>query len=334
MSVINEYISFKRKNMIKYLKTIMNRVEFSSFESFVIDMFCNIYFQSYYYGIYETIDIGDNLKTDDAVKKELYGKKLELLKSIDDSEVLEEYNAYIRKINDINEIYKKMLVILDIDQEDLYLKPLAKMIKSDIKKEEKFLDLISCNDFKIRYHKFKNYNDFKFIDMTYNIKKLERSYKKSVIDQVYNSSSLDIARIMTMLKILETELLIKMINHDNCGKYFITITEMFLQNKENLTALLNLLDNVYVKDHVVILIPNKVYKRHSAYFKRMIGKYQFGLLIDFSHIMDVSVKLDSLNENKLFDFIIVEKAKSDDYTIICNYESDNKKIMMYEFDDE
>ena len=348
MDMLYKYINFKKQNIVQYLSIIMNKESFDSFELFVIESFNNIFVQSYYYGIYETIEKSDEYTINQILERELYGKRLELLKDVDDSEILEEYDVYMKKIRAINKIYSKIKIVFKIEISDLSnnledtikniisinnIDFLIKKIKSNLKKEEKFLNSIKPSDFSLKYLPFRNHSHNKYINMTYSIKKLNRNYKSNTVDRVYYSSSLEISRIMTMMRLLNVELLIKVINRDKLDNYFIQISELFLQNKNSFTELLKYLDNIYLNKHVVILIPDKVYKRHKAYFKRFESKYRFALLIDLSYIKDVSTKLDTLEENKLFDFIVVDKVKNDDYQAVINYDSLTKEIMMMEFDD-
>lgn len=347
MDMLDIYIKFKKQNIINYLSIIMKKDLFNSFENFVIDTYSNIFIQSYYYGIYETIEKNEKYNVKQILERELYGKRLELLKSIDDSEVLEEYSTYLMKIRTIDKIYSKIKKVFILEMTDLSdeteekvksiitidnVELLIKEIKSNLKKEEKFLSKITSSDFKLEYLPFRNHEHNKYINMTYSIKKLNRNYKKNTIDRVYYSTRLEIPRILTMVKLLNVDLLVKTINRCKLDNYFIQISEVFLQNKNFFTELLSYLDNIYLNKHVVILIPDKVYKRHKAYFKRYISKYNFALLIDLSHIQDVSAKLDFLDEDKLFQFIVVDKIKNEDYPIVINYSSINKEIMMMEFD--
>ena len=333
-NLIDAYIEFKKKKLLECCNILYKSNDFLS-------AYIETYILTYYYHILGTLDYEDVKEYDyKVVKKELEGTFLELSLDNNSKEVKESYQAVLTSIivdrvefltnnlndikNGLKELENKKLIptITKIDE-------LARMIKKYNIIENKFLNKLNSDNFNLKYNKYKNKDKLYNVEVEYEIKQLGR-YKDKSTEKIFTSVDIVEEKTISLLNLLNIDVLNKMINQENIDYYFIHLSYKLMDlKKENIFSLAS---NNYFKQHVIFVINYNDYITHKQFVNKY-NSFNFALSVDMSHINNVEQKLDSL-DTLPFKYIILDKIKNKDYGYINNYDFRNKELIINEYGGE
>ena len=107
---------------------------------------------------------------------------------------------------------------------------------------------------------------------------------------------------------------------------------IYLSNEyteEEIKELIYSFDNHRIKNNITFLIDYDEYKINQEKFND-VDNYNFAILVNLSNVQDVEEKLDEVSKFNLFRYVIIDKAKKEDYSLIDNYVMKGKEIFMNE----
>ena len=350
-NLINSYIDFKTKKIMGCCNLLQKNAD-DYFKRYV-----NTYISAYYYHILGTLD-ENNVSDYDykVISKELEGTGLELLSELDkrDSEyskkekiIKKSYEVVLTSIvldrvnflqvNNLDEIEAGLKTLINkkmiIDMGKETIEDLARIIKKHVLAENKFLKSLDNGIISLKYSKYRNFDNFYYVNINHDIKQLSHNYKKNVIDKVFDSEEVSQIKSKTTLNLLNIDILKKLINQETLDSYFIRLSGLFFENKHELLELLALADNICEKKHVVFIIDYEDYNSHRQLLNNLEINFLFAVLVDMSHINDVEKKLIALEDLDLFKYVILKKIKDKDYEYVVNYKFLNeKKLIINDFE--
>jgi len=180
MNLVKAYMEYKRNlilDLIYYLSPDLKDTNSIN----IIDKFIDTYFQAYYFHSLQTLDKSEKTKYNySTIKQELYGMKIEI-------EYDKEYES-----NLITKIYKLILISIKIihsmytlddlkeciskNKIDVEAEKILKLIEDYNKKEAKFINALTIDDFKLNIILYSNKKDLYKCELVTDINQLTKHY--------------------------------------------------------------------------------------------------------------------------------------------------------------
>lgn len=345
MNILTSYINFKKKNIYKYSRILIPNT--NPYIDKILNSYIDTYINTFYYHKLETIDVFN--PSFSTIVKELEGKKLELIYE------LEENENKIKNKNIITILYSVVISMIKLDiventmSKDLLREKIKEIIKNykytdemvdnltnaileNRSKETKFLKNLMNDEFKLKYSLYRNQRNKYFIELDTNIKQL-KNYSNLIINKNLNINYINVFK--TTINLINIDILYKIMNSEELDYYFVNLPANLLDQKEKLLKILEDIDNENVREHIVLIVDYNYYLNHKKILNLIDIKYSFAALVDMSHIKDIDTKLETVENVKIFDYVIVDKVKTKDYESINRYTSSlGKEIFVNEFNKE
>ena len=347
--LILKYMNYKSKRLKEYIYIIDNGYLDKYIANDYLDQYINTYINTYYYHILETLDYNSSISYEiKDIYKELEGKYYEIIYEIENSEIIESKDIYLLKKKQakycfqltyfisyidsdrlfLEEDYEKFISILDqICNKNKYINELLDAYKYqelfeslslERKKINQFIDLQNNLKFELKYNKYEGI-EYYFVSLKHNISRLNHYYKKEMVERVYNFKNVSPTRVKTMINILISDILKRVVYAKNIAKYFILLNEFDLNNKKQIQEIFEMTKNPLLRNNIVFLLDYKDYISHTKIVTDH-SSYNFGLLCDLSHVNDIEKKLDSLDHLPIIKYIVLDKIKKSSFEFISKYD--------------
>lgn len=360
-SLIDVFMNFKKQKMREICTCFLPSSICDEWRDHSFRRFLDTYIDVYYYQMLYTLD---RSKVDQydllVVTEELNGICLEMFQELENAEILEDQDMFEKKkiLTRVCQSIVELVCLLDITEFDSIIKredvesqidsilrlypnlelpnrtqALPKMhtlLREWKTKERKFLLGPKQDDLFLQMMPYSQHKDLFRLQIVQSIKKISRNYRKTSIQKNFEGKEVSLEKTRTLLYLWQLEMLRKIVKKEPLKRYLIDVPESYLGKKTTFEELVQLLSNAYLQKHLVIVIPWTSYLSHKGFLSDYEKHFCFGVLTDFSHIADVSKKLESLEEISLFDYIIVKNAKSKDYNYLRNYEPSGTKTLLFQ----
>ena len=139
-----------------------------------------------------------------------------------------------------------------------------------------------------------------------------------MVERVYKFKNVSPTRVKTMINILISDILKRVVYAKNIAKYFILLNEFDLNNKKQIQEIFEMIKNPLLRNNIVFLLNYKDYISHTKIVTDH-SLYNFGLLCDLSHVNDIEKKLESLDHLPIIKYIVLDKIKKSSFEIIGKY---------------
>lgn len=349
-NLMNYYMNYKTNRLKKYGLVIMH-----SEDEFLKETFANYlktYINCYYYSIFDAVY--SNTCDDDIIKLELDGKRLEMLDDLSTYELIDSNEVFAIKLAYINEAYYVTLFLTSLDQmrvdnkEDIST-TLEQLLKSNPKIKEKLGTKVSNletllketyntlnkffkntdNYYLLDYQLYKDQENLVKIVLTSSITMLQDNYKSSLLERVYREDKLKKDKEDLLIRKFIKQLIFDVYNGRKIyDKYFIELDDYLFTNKKDIENFLEMLNNPFIKRYLVLGISNNNYISCQSIFKKY--NYSLACIQDFSHINDVSNKLNNIDTGNVYDYVIVSSYKTKDLNDIMKYTCINLKGILFD----
>lgn len=336
--LISKYMNYKVK-----LLTDCGLIFFPDYnKKFLREAFNSLfatYINTYYYHILDTLEYDIDFNQD-TLKKEYEGKKYEILEDFAVDELVLSNEEYTKNINAIDDIIDIALSLVELDQIKYEnVDEITDKITNFVEYNPKFDELLNDNihklinkikqgyninnkifkdennTFIVDYSKVLSNKGYILVNLIPNIKILNTNYKKNLVIKVFNQEELIIKKTSTLIYKLAKDILEKTLEDKKIDKYFIDIDESLFQKGRLIVA--DAINNKIMKEHIVLLITNNTYKSHQEYLKNL--GFSFACKQDLSNIYNVLEKLNDIDQQMFFDYIIVDKYKDKDEEYLINF---------------
>lgn len=336
---IRNYIKYKIKCLSEYASFF-----FQGYDQNLIDTCLRSYFETYtntyFYHVLGTLDSANDFSLG-TIKIELNGIKEEILDEYKDLEFIVENAEYMKNRNAIIEMVDVCLFICQLD----WLRYKDKeMIVSEV---NQFLNKFpvmkerlgtNCNrliskikeNFTLEHKVFNDDKAFFKVDYTRELKKdvlyltklvhsikiLQTNYKKSMVERIFTDDRFTIEKTKTMFWKLPRELMRKFLAGEKIGKYIVIIDDKMFQRGN--IDLFRMIDNPFLKRYLVLAVSFNSYQYHRD-FLEYLG-FEVACNQDLSHVGEVLDKLNSIDSEKFFNYILINDYKYNDKETILGYE--------------
>lgn len=337
--LITEFLNYKIKRLRGFASLFFVGYN-TSFVSYNLTRFFETYINTHYYHILATLDSSDSYDLD-TVYEEFLGLKEELL---------DIYSGYELEVSD--EEYKNgRLAISDMVDICMFICKLDKYKFSSrdgigdefnkfISEYPDMKDRLGNNIFKLISKLRENYSavnkTFKddnpyfvidyskkfledevcLVDLRHNVKTLQSNYKEVLVEKVYSSEVLIVDKCFTLFWKLSKEILRRVVNDLEIPKYLVIIDDkLFQRNNMNMFSMIN---NPIMKRYVTLVISYNSYGYHRDFIFDL--GFRIACIQDLSHIPDAVDRINSIDSEGVFDYIIVTDYKEKDEETIRKYQ--------------
>ena len=336
---VRSYIRFKIKRLSEFASFFFNGYNDELIIKWLGSYF-DTYTNTYYYNILATLDTAEvfDLNT---VRLEFLGIKEDILDEYNDYELTVENVDYGKHRDAISDMVDICLFICKLDTfkfsskdniNDEFIelinnypglklrlgdnlgKLITKIKETYVLEEKIFSDVNSffLIDYSQELKKGKLYNT----KLRHNIKILESNYKKSMVERVYSDDRFTIEKIRNSFFKLSRDLMKMFSKGEKLGKYIIMLDDKVFQRGN--IDLFRMIDNPFLKRYLVIGVSFNSYAYHKD-FLEYLG-FRYACYQDLSHISEVLDKLNSIDAEKFFDYILITDYKDKEKDLILGYE--------------
>lgn len=309
-NIAKEYIDFSKKNIIKYLKVILEKY----YNKTLVDSLLEEYISVRYYNNEER-----KFKSLEANLNYYLKEKSKVLNSDADEEMsfrikntfyLFKYILYFDNVLECGSLKEKILEIDEFRNETLCLNDMLfvdnfyKLVKENELRKAKYLksfdnekfilDVFKTNNSKV--NKLKLNNTIKF----------NKIYSDYSIDKVYNEGIVNEQKIFILYYLSSLLILKNVINGEYDKNYIVDFPISIFDKEQKLNRLINIIDNELVKNNIIIRFKYSDYLLYKEKISIWIKEgFQIAIEIDDKYNYDDSSKiwLD------IFKYIIIDKNK-------------------------
>lgn len=346
-NLITVFLNYKVSRLASYGTLIYN--EDSEFINRIFKNYFQIYVDNYYYGIFHTVDNGvfnkENLKLEfDGIEKEMLDEYL-------DFELIVSNEEYSKNTNDIKEIKKYALELVDIDlleikdkddipkiveefvnknkfikdKIDTKLKKLTSLVRSTYQANMKMMNYKE-EYFSIDIRKFFERDDLSFYSLKQTVKILD-NYKKGMVLNVYEDNRLDVKKSICLIQKISLEILKKFINHEEIKPIIIELRDDCFKRGNLKEEVLEVLDNPLLEKYLILGVNHNTYLADMGNFDL---EFSLACIQDYTHINDVYQKTETILNEGAFDYLIVSDYKYRDRDFFVKYENASLEVLLFE----
>ena len=340
-NLITVFLNYKVSRLAAYGTLIYN--EDSDFINRIFKNYFQIYVDNYYYGIFHTVD--DGVYNKDNLKLEFDGIEKEMLEEYLDFELLVSNEEYTKNINDIKEIKKYALELIDIDLLEINNKDdIPKVVEEFVNKNkfikgkidnklkkltslvrETFQTNMKMMNYKEEYFtmdvkKFFERDDLSYYSLKQTVKLLD-NYKRGMVLNVYDDNRLDVKKSICLIQKVSLEILKKFINHEEIKPIIIQIRDDCFGRGKLKEEVLEVLDNPLLEKYLILGV------NYNTSFDL---EYSLACIQDYTHINDVYQKTETILNEGAFDYLVVSDYKYRDRDFFVKYENASLEVLLFE----
>lgn len=312
--VVEEYIEFSKKNILKYLKLILEKY----YDKEIVESLVETYINIRYYNI--------DQKTKNLEKNINYYLKQKVTEILDEKEEkikiifytfkyilyfdnVKEYDNLKNLIEEIVE-YRKSISL----ENDEFKDEITKLIKENEKRKQKYLEAFKSDHFLLDQIKTNKKNVY-FVELKNNIK-FKKIYSSYSINKVYNSGLVNEQKDFIIYYQISIEILKNAIIGNFNQEYIVDFPLSILEKKQKTIRLFNIIDNEMIKNNLILKFTYFSYLENKDQINEWIKEgYKVAIIIDEKYNYEEKEKMWL----EIFNYIIVDQEKKgffDDEKII------------------
>lgn len=312
--VVEEYIEFSKKNILKYLKLILEKY----YDKEIVESLVETYINIRYYNI--------DQKTKNLEKNINYYLKQKVTEILDEKEEkikiifytfkyilyfdnVKEYESLKNIIEEIVE-YRKSISL----ENDEFKEEITKLLKENEKRKQKYLEAFKSDHFLLDQIKTNKKNVY-FVELKNNIK-FNKIYSSYSINKVYNSGLVNEQKDFIIYYQISIEILKNAIIGNFNQEYIVDFPLSILEKKQKTIRLFSIVNNEMIKNSLILKFTYSSYLENKDQINEWIKEgYKVAIIIDEKYNYEEKQKMWL----EIFNYIIVDQEKKgffDDENII------------------
>ena len=311
-NIVNEYVSYSKKSIKKYLQVILERY----FDQDIYDDLINAYINTRYYNMYDAVDkrfevnIAYYLKKsiedikDDSKYKKKASAMFYLFKYILYFDNVRECNSVRKLISEIDLYRREKLGLVDEEFEVNFYN----LLKDDLTAKQNFIDSFDNKNFFINYIKINKEGVFD-ARLDYKLK-FSKLYSEYAINKVFNSKDIKEQRLFVTYPLVTVKILQDIIKGNFKKEYLVPYSLSLKDKPKKKKRILNIIDNDIVKEKLILKIS------YDDYINNKDEIYEF-TRNGFRIAIEIDSKIE-LTEELLVLFKIFSYLICDDVDIYNN----------------
>lgn len=320
-NIVKEYIDFSKKNIIKYLKLILEKNYSKDIVEPLVDVYinvryynnCDIKYKNFesninYYMKQKAIQMNE-IKDDNYVSR--VKETFYLFKYILYFDNVLEYDSLKKIVLEIAEYRNEVLGIVD----EKFVEGFSNLVKENGKRKEKFIKELDSEQFSLTIKNTNKKNVFE-VKLNNGIK-FNRIYSDYSINKVYNDGLVNEQKHFILYYLITREVLGNIVKGEFTKEYIINFPNSIFDKEQKLNRLINIIDDESLKNNIVLRFDYVDYLSNKDMINNWIKEgFQIAIKIDEKYNYDNNSKmwLD------IFKYVIVENDKKhffdDDKVII------------------
>lgn len=347
-NLITRFLEYKKKRLASYALTLFQEKTYKEFVLECLKKYINNYIEVYYHHQFETLGQGTKIDKE-AIKIEQEGMRLELLEELSVKEIIETNESYERKKQLINTTHQYVEAIIFFDWQQPTKENIKEIITKIVNEINKKLPVLptAINNWSKKWQETERtikslleekdnfvLNKIPYQENLWEVKiiaqiKQLNNYKKSLTKRVDEDEKV-VAEKLKLATILMNQLILKqLVNKEKMGEYILFIPEELWTKKEVMNTIYQLLEDDILKAHILLGISyNQMLSSKTIQEKKKNG-YRFVCYQDFTHIVDISSKIDAIDTSNYFTYLMVTGYKGKDYATIEKEEPVNIKAILF-----
>lgn len=305
-NIVNEYVSFSKKCIEKYIRTIMDK----QFDEDIFDDLIKVYIDVRYNNLYKPV----HKMFEVSICYYLRNATIEIMKETKDPKKAEnmfllfKYILYFDNVREcksvkpfIDEIDGFRKEKLDIEDND-FKNTFFEMLRDDLNRKKEFIEAFDCKDFVVESTKT---NRTRVYNTTMEHKiKFPKIYSSYAIDKVFNNKEIGEQKLFVIYPIVTTKVLIDILKGNFTKTYLVDYNIELCSKPKKMKRLFNIINNDCVKEKIAIKLKYSDFKEHKdEFYDYMRDGFGFAIIIDNSFIMNTK----NIELLKVFKYIIIEK---------------------------
>ena len=310
--VEEEYIEFSKKNILKYLKLILEKY----YDKEIVESLVETYINVRYYNI--------DQKTKNLEKNINYYLKQKVTEILDEKEekikIIFYTFKYILYFDNVKE-YEKSIIEEIVEyrksislENSEFKEEITKLIKENEKRKQKYLEAFKSDHFLLDQIKTNKKNVY-FVELKNNIK-FNKIYSSYSINKVYNSGLVNEQKDFIIYYQISIEILKNAIIGNFKQEYIVDFPLSILEKKQKTIRLFNIIDNEMIKNNLILKFTYSSYLENKDQINEWIKEgYKVAITIDEKYNYEEKQKMWL----EIFNYIIVDQEKKgffDDEKII------------------
>lgn len=334
-NLITRYLEYKKKHLTSYALSLFIDKEYKDYEIECLKKYINNYVEVFYHQRFETLENGI-IPDQNAIEIEQEGMRLELLDVLQSREIIETNSSYIRKKEIIEETKEYVKAVISFDQKKVTEENAEKIITNIIidiskklpvlqtaittwikkyKEEQKIIKKLLEENRSFTLKQVPYRENLWELTLLINIKQLNM-YKHSLVKRAEVEQKVEIEKLKVTAMIVNQIILGQIIRKENIGNYIIPIKEEIWQQKMDIEEILDLLDDKILKEHIYLGASYNILNNSKKLQEKKQEGYHFACYQDFTHILDIPVKISTIDTSNLFDYLMVTGCKAKDVSTI------------------
>lgn len=319
-NIVNEYVSYSKKSIKKYLQVILERY----FDQDIYDDLINAYINTRYYNLYPKVNNRFEVNLTYYLKKSLESVK-------DDSRYrnkayymfyLFKYIYYFDSVLECSSVRSLIKEIdtfrkdtLNIQDEEFEIK-LYNMLKDDLMAKKEFMDSFDSKSFSVNYRKV-NKNQVFDCDLEHKLK-FSKIYSDYAINKVFNNKDISEQKLLVLYPLVTIKILEDIIKGNFRKTYLVDYCLSLKDKPKKKKRILNIIDNDIVKEKIILKISYNDYINNK---EEIYGLTKEGVKFALVVNKDTKITSDMLVLFKIFSYIITDSENvynslSKDYSVL------------------
>lgn len=309
-NVAKEYIEFSQKNIIKYLRIILDKYYSRAIIDPLLEEYINIRYYNNEDKKYKNLEANINYYLKEKAKTLLEDPTEEETFKIKSTFYLFKYILYLDNVLPYESLKEIVLEIDEYRNETLWLNEsnftddFYKIVKETEKRKEKYLK--SFNNEKLFIEVFPTSNKKVYKTKLKSTIKFNKIYSDYSLNKVYNEGIVNEQK--TLIQYYQTSKLIleNAIKGNFDINYLVDFPVSILKKEQKQNRLINIIDNELIKNNIIIRFKYSDYQENKEKINNWIKEgFQIAIEIDDNYNYDEASKiwLD------IFKYIIIDKNK-------------------------
>ena len=325
-SIIENAMLIKEEELNEIIISLLGTEKLRINESTIKEKFIEAYIDTKYYNFSSEYDIeynGRSLnlkieKTINKVTEELINKYKGKNKNYKD--IVNEYNKLFDLIANLDKA--KVSIEENKIKSEFYKKEITKYTKNwslneieyvvkkiiDLQKKydnmlEYFLKRLETNMFDLNLNKLSSIKDMYALSLEHNLT-FSKIYSDYVIDKTYTEGVIAEDKIVILLTLLSSQLVKDMTLSNFDKKYIFYIPNSLYSKEKKLEKVINIIDNEYAKDNVIISLTFEDLTNNKQVIKKLRKEgYKFALVFN----KEITMKVNDIKNLYIVNYIFVDK---------------------------
>ena len=311
-NIAKEYIDFSKKNIIKYLKIILDKY----YSKKIVDPLLEEYINIRYYNNEDT----KYKNFESNINYYLKQKAIEIKEDADEDIVFKVKNTfylfkYILCFDNVTSYELLKEIILEIDEyrnktlglnEDTFSDTLYNLVKENEIRKDKYLKAFDSEKFTLKLNQTNDKN-------VYNVKldntiKFNKIYSDYSINKVYNEGLVNEQKNFILYYLTSKLILENIISGNFDINYIVDFPISIFEKEQKLNRLINIINDEAIKNNIVIKFKYSDYLMYKEQINNWIKDvFQVAVIIDEKYNYDKQNRLWL----DIFKYIIIDKTKKD-----------------------